>query len=63
MNKIAKVVQKFRLSQQPKEFHYWLTQSGSARIEALEQIVREHHCGQSDHELRLQRVCSIAQRP
>jgi len=62
MNNIAKVVQKFSLSEQPKEFHYWLMQSETARIEALEQIVREHHSGQPDHELRLQRVCSIAQR-
>ncbi len=59
MNKITKVVQKFNLGEQPKEYHFWLTQPASARIEALEEIVREYHNWQPGHEPRLQRVYSI----
>ena len=62
MRKIAKVVQKFNIYQQPKEYHFWLTQSYTARIQAVEEIVREHHRWQVGNEPRLQRVYSIAQR-
>lgn len=61
MQKMIKVVRKFNLTQQPKEYDYWLTQSHSERIKALEEIIHEYHQWQFGHEPRLQRIYSISQ--
>ena len=41
-NRVAKVVRKFRLDDQPSDFAYWQTQPYAARLAALEAIRREY---------------------
>lgn len=60
--KIAKVVTKTTLAEQPKDAAYWRTQPYAARIAALEEIRREIHLWQYGAEPRLQRVYTIVRR-
>ncbi len=41
--RIAKVVRKVSIKEQPSDFIYWQQQPCQARIDALEQIRQEYH--------------------
>ena len=56
--KIAAVVNKFALGEQPKEREYWMTRTPLERLAALESIRREYH-GENESQQRLQRVYRI----
>jgi hypothetical protein len=60
--RIALVVRKFRLGEEPKENDFWRTQTPVARVAALEEIRREHHGWKHGAEPRLQRVFSVVKR-
>jgi len=59
--KIVAVVNKFALSEQPKEREYWMTRTPLKRLAALESIRREYH-GDNESQPRLQRVYRIIER-
>ncbi len=56
---VEKVVQKFKIGEQPSDFAYWQTRTPQERLSALEKIRREWHAGSHDLEQGLQRVCRI----
>ncbi len=60
--KVAKVVRKVSLSDQPSDFESWQTQSYQARLAALEEIRREYHQWRYGSEPRFQRFCQIVKR-
>jgi hypothetical protein len=60
--KVARVVRKFRLGEQPSDFAYWQTQPYSARLAALEQLRQEYIAWKYDSEPGFQRVCTIVKR-
>lgn len=59
MRKIAKVVTKSKMSEQKSDAEYWRAQPPSARIAALEEIVREYHKWKIGEEPRIQKVVRI----
>ncbi len=59
MRKIAKVVTKSKMSKQKSDAEYWCAQPPSARIAALEEIVREYHQWKYGEEPRMQKFCRI----
>jgi hypothetical protein len=60
--KIARVVRKAPVRNQPSDFEYWQTGSYQARLAALEEIRREYHQWRYGAEPRLQRVLAIVKR-
>lgn len=60
--KIARVVNKYKLSDQPKDREFWLTRPPMERLAALELIRSERHKDDDESQRRLQRVYRIAQR-
>ncbi len=60
--KIAKVVRKVSINEQPSDFEYWQTQSYEDRLTALEEIRLEYHGWTYETQPRLQRVCTIVKR-
>ena len=59
MRTISKVVTKIKMSEQKSDAEYWRAQPPSARIAALEEIIREHHGWQIGKEPRIQKVYKI----
>ena len=62
VRRIAKVVHKVGLYDQPTDFAYWQSQPVTARLAALEEIRREYHGWSDDARPRLQRVYTIVKR-
>lgn len=60
--KIAPVVRKFTLGEQPTDFAYWQTQPYAARIAALEEIRHAYIAWKYDADPGFQRVCIIVRR-
>ena len=60
--KIAAVVRKYRIGEEPPDVQFWRTQTPVARVAAVEEIRREHHGWKHGAEPRLQRVFSIVKR-
>lgn len=60
--RIAKVVRKVGLYDQPTDFAYWQSQSYVDRLAALEEIRQEYHGWKDDARPRLQRVYTIVKR-
>jgi hypothetical protein len=60
--KIATVVKKYRLGEQPSDFAYWQSQSYSVRLAALENIRREYISWKYGSEPGFQRVITIVKR-
>ena len=61
-SRIAPVVQKFKLGEQPTDFTYWQSQSYAARLAALEAIRREYIAWKYDSDPGFQRVYTIIKR-
>ncbi len=40
---MEKVVHKYKLGEEPKDYEYWLTQSPSKRLEAIEYFRQQYH--------------------
>ena len=62
LNRIAKVVRRFKAKEQPTDFAYWQGQPYQVRLRALEDIRCEYHDWKYDAEPRLQRVYSVTKR-
>ncbi|MEK7440777.1 MAG: hypothetical protein AAB571_04855 [Chloroflexota bacterium] len=60
--KIAPVVAKYKLGEQPKDVVYWLSQPPEARWGATEEIRREYHGWQEGKEPRIEKVITILKR-
>ena len=60
--KIAKVVRKVGLYDQPTDFAYWQSQPYAARLAALEEIRREYHGWRDGARPELQRVYTVVKR-
>jgi hypothetical protein len=56
---IEKVVKKFKLGEEPRDFSYWKTRSCQERIDALEEIRREYNEWRYDVQQGFQRVYKI----
>ena len=61
-SRIAPVVKKFRLDEQPTDFVYWQNQPYATRLAALEAIRREYVAWKYDSEPGFQRVYRIIKR-
>lgn len=59
---VLPVVRKYRIGEEPSDVGFWLSQSASARLSAVEEIRREHHGWKHGAEPRLQRVFSVVER-
>ena len=59
---IARVVNKYKASEQPPDRAYWLTRPAAERLAALEQIRQEHHKDDDAAQRQLQRVYRIVKR-
>jgi hypothetical protein len=59
---IALVYRKTRISEQGSDREYWLAQSPSARLAALEEIRKEYHLWRYGGEPEFQRVITIIKR-
>lgn len=59
-SEIALVYRRIRLSRQPSDLEYWLSQSPQARLAALESIRGEYHGWTDTTQPRVQRVCTVA---
>ncbi len=60
--KVAPVVKKYRLGEQPADFAYWQTQPYAVRLAALEQIRQEYIAWKYGANPGFQRVCTIVKR-
>jgi len=60
--KIAPVVAKYKLGEQPKDVAHWLSQPPEARWGATEEIRREYHGWQEGKEPRIEKVITILRR-
>lgn len=60
--RIAKVVRKVGLCDQPTDFAYWQSQSHIGRLSALEEIRQEYHGWKDGARPRLQSVYTIVKR-
>ena len=60
--KIASVVAKYKLGEQPKDVVYWLSQPPEARWGATEEIRREYHGWEEGSEPRIEKVITILKR-
>lgn len=59
---IIKVVNKYKISEEPNDFSFWQTKSHEERIDALEQIRQEYNEWRYPTEQGLQRVYKIIKR-
>jgi len=59
MRIIRKIVTKIKMSGQKNDAEYWRAQPPSARLAALEEIVREYHGWKVGEEPRMQKVFRI----
>ena len=60
--KIAPVVAKYKLGEQPKDVAHWLSQPPEARWGGTEEIRREYHGWQEGKEPRIEKVITILRR-
>ena len=60
--KVAKVVKKMHLSDQPTDFAYWQSRSYADRLAALEEIRHEYIRWKYDSEPGFQRVYTVIKR-
>ena len=56
---IAKVVRKFRVSEQPTDAAYWRAQPPEVRLATIEEIRSAYHGWTDDSQPRVERVCRI----
>ena len=56
--RVARIVRKFRVGEEPSDFAYWQTQPYARRLAALEEIRREYIIWKYGSELGFQRVYS-----
>ena len=59
---ISKVVNKYKIDEQPSDFSYWQAKSYEERLEALEQIRKEYNSWRYNAEQGFQRVYRIVKR-
>ena len=59
---ISKVIRKYAIDAQPKDFSFWQSKSYEQRIEALEQIRKEYNSWRYDAEQGFQRIYRILKR-
>ena len=59
---IAKVINKYKIDNQPKDILYWQTKTFAERIDALEQIRSEYNSWKYDAQPRFHRVCRVVKR-
>lgn len=59
---IIKVVNKFKMNEQPSDFSFWQSKSYEQRLDALEQIRSEYNSWRYDAEQGFQRVYRIVKR-
>lgn len=59
---IIKVVNKYKIDEQPSDFSFWQSKSHEERIDALEQIRQEFNNWKYNAEQRFQRVYKIIKR-
>ena len=59
---IAPIVQRYKLGQEPKPLHYWLTQTPEARVSAVEEARKEFHGGDYATQSGFSRVYRIVKR-
>lgn len=63
MTSIERVVTKRRLDDPDEPWRYWVSRPVAERIEAVEQLRREHHGWFHGTEPRLPRVLAIVRQP
>jgi hypothetical protein len=59
---VERVVNKYRVGEQPSEYSFWQTKSPEDRITALEQIRKQYNNWKYDARPRFQRVYRIVKR-
>lgn len=59
---LIKVVNKYKIDEQPNDFSFWQSKSYEKRIDALEQIRQEFNNWKYNAEQRFQRVYKIIKR-
>ncbi len=59
---ISKVVNKYKMNEQPNDFLYWQSKSYENRLEALEQIRKEYNSWRYNAEQGFQRIYRIVKR-
>ena len=59
---ISKVVNKYKMNEQPNDFLYWQSKSYENRLEALEQIRKEYNSWGYNAEQGFQRIYRIVKR-
>jgi hypothetical protein len=59
---LKKVVKKYKLDEQPRDFQFWQSKSYEERLNALEQIRSEYNSWRYDAEQGFQRVYRIVKR-
>jgi hypothetical protein len=60
--RIPKVIHKYRMGEQPKDYVYWQSRSFAERLGALENIRREYNTWRYRDQQGLQRVYRIIKR-
>jgi hypothetical protein len=56
---IPKIIQRYRIGEQPKDFIYWQSRSFEERLGALEEIRREYNAWKYRDQQGLQRIFRI----
>ncbi|RJQ53870.1 MAG: hypothetical protein C4530_17550 [Desulfobacteraceae bacterium] len=59
---MRKVVRKYKIKEQPKDFSFWQSKSYEERLDALEQIREEYNSWRYHAEQGFQRVYRIVKR-
>ena len=59
---ISKVVKKYKINEQPKDFTFWQSKSFEERLNALEQIRKEYNMWRYNAEQGFQRIYRIVKR-
>ena len=59
---ISKVVNKYKMNEQPNDFLYWQSKSYENRLETLEQIRKEYNSWRYNAEQGFQRIYRIVKR-
>ena len=59
---VSKVVNKYKMNEQPNDFSYWQSKSYENRLEALEQIRKEYNSWRYNAEQGFQRICRVVKR-
>ena len=59
---VSKVVNKYKMNEQPNDFLYWQSKSYENRLETLEQIRKEYNSWRYNAEQGFQRIYRIVKR-